>query len=384
MRVETCNLPKYCEKNLDFRPELYRKHFDHLQRESSSNVARNEVQGMIRRDLTYLFWERFTKEKLVHFSYRFAEDGVISPNYEALGDVIASYEAAVEMRKLEGKSSDREEAELAGFLGIRDLKNSKESKSVLLISPPDTCGSYSFYFFGRYDAQDGQIDMYAWRNEKSLGQQREEASAILGGDYFSSEVHPNDFLRNPIIVDASDFSPFRRIICDMPNDGEFLQAKSKDFSRYRDGVNSLAMMLSALIANGADDATLRLAQTEVEMAFVKWMVDGEVEVTEVDEGLFLPGKHREFSHKVYSSIGGFVTQYGSQARQFACGTCGLSILSDLNQSPINALANLAPDLFGGGTKPCANCGATLEADAQTCDSCGMTKREFDLKQMPQR
>ncbi len=384
MRVETCNSTLSCEKNLDFRPELYRRHFEHLEHESSSDIARNEVGGMIQRDLVYLFWERFTKEKLVHFSYKFADDGVISPKYKALGDVIESYQAAIDMRKLAGKSSDREEAELSGFLKIRELKNSKGPKAVLLISPPDGCGSYSFYFFGQYDPQERQIDMYAWRNEKSLHGQRREANSVLAGNYFSSEVHPNDFLRNPIIVDGADFSVFRQDICDMPTEAEFLEAKSKDFSKYRDGVNSLAGMLAALIANGADDKTLRLGQAKIEMAFAKWVVDGCVELPLIDAGQLLQDRHREFARQVYASIGGFVAQYGNQIRRFACGTCGLSVLSDLYQSPINTLANLAPDLFRAGSKPCPNCGAALEASAQKCDNCHMTKKDYDFKQLSGR
>ena len=386
MAVETCS-PTFCKDStkeatsLDFRAQFLRGHFETLiARGYGREQAKDIVTGIAAQDLKYLFLERFTQEKLVHFNY-FLEDGeLLSPGYEVFGDVCGRYQAGITQRELDGKPAHREVAELEGIVCVKEsLKNSEGDKAFLIISPPENA-DYNFYFFGKFDSESRQVDMFAWRNNKTLALMAEEANRLRGGNYFSVlKVHPNDFLRQPIFVSGASFDAFGDAIDGMPKDSEFGAAKSADFSEYRVGIERLASMLSELVANGASDETLQLAQLKVEMEFTKWVCDGTVEMAADFDKVHLPFvMHREFEKEIRREFGYFAMVYKTD--QFACGSCGGSIMSLFTSGSLPYIPTLMQESmlnFFPSYRACPGCGDSVRIGSEECKGCGLKRVDYN-------
>lgn len=376
-----------CGDGLDFRPSLLRDHLQSLKDQGfSQQEAKTVVEDIARRELTYLFLERFAKENLVHFSYYFEGERLLSPGYEALGDVRDRYKAAISERKERGGLVFREEAELEGMEQIRErLAGSEVPRTFVLMSPPPSkselidypqYADYSFYFFGKYDPGEAKIDMFAWRNEKSLEEQRREANGLLGGNYISEEVHPNDFLRTPIFV-GGPLETSRGVIADMPTDEEFSEAATFGFEKYSDRIDDEARMLTALIENGASDQVLLDAQLKIEMDFVRW-VEGKQGVFKAvdDPGLYSADSHSQFSAHVREYFAWFSTQYDTQ--KYSCSGCGGSVfgLYDSYGSRLPGVMEFSGELFGRYI-PCPNCNESVRVGSEACSNCGLRKSDYD-------
>lgn len=389
MSAETCSNPIYVDgpspelaTGLDFRPEFLSSHFERLCADGiSPERAQDIIEEIAQRDLGYLFLERFTKQKLVRYSYRVENGRLFSPKYDFLGEVDEFYASGVFQREAEGKNSDRERAELEGVLGIKkELIDANEPKTFVLMSPPLPQSDYSFYFFGRFDAETGKVDMFAWRNEKPLLQQRQELNTIAGGEIISPDNHPNDFLKKPVFLAGYDFSQFRKVICDMPADGEFEATDEADFSIYSEGIGQSAEMLAQLIADGAQISTLRAAQLKIEMEMTRWVKDGFVAKIDHAPRFFPKDKHVEFENWVMRDFAMFAAV--NNAQRFACGSCGSSVMSLFTSSrgvylPGQlqlSIAELIPDYIS-----CPGCGESVRMGSAQCKNCGLTKSEYDSK-----
>lgn len=377
--------------NLDFRPVLLKSHYQTLIEQGYPIYQAKEiVQGIAQRELTYLFLERYLQAQLVHFSYRFEGQNLVSSGYETLGDVCQRYQAAIDERRRAGRPSTREEAELAGIGAIKDqLSDCQLPVSLMIVSPPPPASErhlypgyadYSFYFFGHFDPQGRTIDMFAWRNEKTLKMQRQEVNSLAGGDFIAFEAHPNDFLRMPIFAESGELGPLREIIDDMPTEDDFERAKNADWAKYSVAISDQAQMLSTLIENGASERTLLDAQVKIEMDFVRWASDGTVTAKDFDPTLLLPEHHGKFGERVREEFGWFVTQYNTS--RFACGSCGGSALGLYNSSyspRLPGLLELSLIESMSSYIPCPGCGKSLRAGSEKCGQCGLTKVEFDFK-----
>lgn len=388
MSVETCQNPtNACE--LDFRPEFLRTHFDRLTREGRS---REESAAIIcdiaQRDFGYLFLERFTKEKLVRYSYSVEGGRVFSPKYGALGEVDKLWENGVAQREIEGRTSGREKAEQGGFIRIKEeLLGANSTLTFVWMSPPppksELCNhpgydwKTSFYFLGKLSPEMGRLDMFAWRNEKLLSLQIDELNGIAGEQVISSEAHPNDFLRKPVFKACEDFSFFREVIADLPPESNFESTQEADFSIYADGIRDSAILLTNLIVNDADDDTLRVAQLRIEMDFTRWVTDGFITRAEVPPVYLEKEAHRGFAAKVMQDFARFVPMY--QTDRFACGSCGSSVMSLFLNNALYLPSQL--QFLTGELLPryisCPGCGESVKAGSAECKSCGLKKSDYD-------
>lgn len=390
---ESCNPPSVKSSDLDFRASLLRGHFEYLVKDGyRTSEAQNVIHGIAKRELLSVFLERFTKENLFYYSYFVEGEKITSSGYEPLGDVAIRYQAAVDHRTKEGRSAEREKAELDGFLQIKgELLDSSKQRHFVWMSPPPPeeeltfypgYGSYSFYFYGRFNPASGEIEMFAWRNGKKLSRQIEEANLLLGNEQFSNSTHPNDLLSRPIFAD--DFATLRRSIKDMPQDCEFDEAKRRDWAKYSQGIDQHAAMIATLIANGACEATLLDAQLAVEMDFTRWVVDGRVENSEFPTDLFSGQNQRLFSSQVRENFARFVVQYkqsfsANKTSRFACGSCGSSILSMSSEGGSFSWPGLGESLMTESMnwRPCPKCSESVRLGSEKCSACGLTKREYD-------
>lgn len=392
MSVEYCSLPSQKLSELDFKTEFYRRHFFEL---SQNGVLASDAKELIcctiYQDLTKLFLERFTHERLVYFSYRFEEDRLVSDGYEHLGDIVERYEEAVKERTRNGLPFDREVAECDGVREFKsELSKAREQerpKVFLLVSappPPEELHLYhgrydreSFYFWGRYNPVDQRIEMFAWRNEKEFVVEKAEVAKLIGSE--GEFNHPNDLLRRPIFRDASSFDVFGTAVVDMPSKNDFEMAKNEEWAHYQEGLLNLSKMLSTLIVSGADDSVLLKAHLQIEMEFVKWVVDGKVKPLQVYSYFFERNQHREFVRFVESNFSQFVVQYDT--KQFSCGSCGGSVFSLFSEtssrffSPSVLESSIMESAFTLYVR--CRCGSLVRVGSERCGECGMTKAEYD-------
>jgi hypothetical protein len=394
MSVETCSLPTIKKSELDFKSEFYVRHFADLRnRGIPAKEAAEAVYGTIAQDLPKVFLERFTKERLVHFNYRFEGEMLVSSGYEHFGDITEKYEEAICERIRDGMPFCREKAECEGVFRIKEeLRNSDVPKTFLLISPPPPpeelhlyngrYGNESFYFFGRYLPDTQIVDMFAWRTSKTFEKEQEEGRLLsAGSDDF---VHPNDLLRSAFFREGTSFDVFSEAVGDMPTEGDFSTAKGETYDKYKEGLDRLSRMLSGLIAGGADTGTLLKAQLKIEMEFTKWIVDGKVEQSEFPEHLLDRRNHQEFSSQVMRQFAGFVTKYNTA--QFACGSCGGSVMS-MFRSANFGMALTFPVLmrpfimeFSAPMEvTCPKCGTSVIKGSGKCSNkdCDFTKNDYD-------
>lgn len=403
MSVEACSLPIVKHTDLDFRSEFYRRHFAELASRGIDNSQATEIiYGTIYGDLTKAFLERFTKERLVHFSYRFEGDRLVSPGYGHFGDITERYNEAIRERIREGLPFHREKAECEGLRDLKiklkesdsELNGSKRPKTFLLISPPPPpeelhlysgrYGEDSFYFFGKYDPVTEVVDMFAWRNKKTFDDEVREADQLSETDH-EEFVHPNDLLKKPFIRERKSFDWLRKVIPDIPADWESEMVKNENYSKYRKGIDCHSRMLTTLVASGASDEVLLDAQLRIEMDFTRWIIDGVVEESKIKPIYLHPNYHREFSNEVRADFVRFVAMYGDKIDKFACGSCGLSVMRFYMSSlrifePPLLLTVSMPELFSPA-RSCPNCGENLALGSRKCENCRMTKDEYDAKQM---
>lgn len=382
------------DQKTDFRPSLIKTHFESLINDGySSHEAEDIILGITNRELTYLFLERYAKERLVHFSYHFEGDKLMSSRYEAFGDVRERFKAAIKDRIIANNPFSREKAEFEGVEQIRkEALESTLPKTFLLISPPPLVAErhfypgyadYSFYFFGRFDPQSRVIDMFAWNNNKSLEKQTAEANALFGQEIFSSgEAHPNDFLRTPIFRNSADFEHFRQIIKDMPREDDFVNAKSADYSKYQDEIAQCARMLTKLIAAGADDEVLQKALAQTEMEFMRMIVGKRGTFNKIDTKYLAREYHNEFASRVKANFAVFAQVYKNEITKFACGSCGGSILGlyTSSTSRFSLIMEFSNELFTAYRScPNKNCGKLIKSGSEACANCGLTKKEYDAR-----
>lgn len=377
------------EKKTDFRPSLLKTHFESLINNGySSHEAEDIILGITNRELTYLFLERYAKESLVHFSYYFDGDRLISPRYEAFGDIRERFREASNERIRNNEPFAREKAELEGIEQIRkEALESTLPKTFLFISPPPPAAErhfypgyadYSFNFFGRFDPQSRVIDMFAWRNNKSLEKQTAEANALFGQEIFSSvEAHPNDFLRTPIFINSTNFEHFRQIVTDMPGNDDFIEAKSANYSKYQDEIAECAHMLTKLIAEGANDEILENALAQTEMEFMRMIVGKRGTFNKIETKYLARQYHNEFTSQVNANFAVFAQVYKNEIPKFACGSCGGSILG-LYTNSVPLIMEFSSELFRK-YRSCPNkkCGKPVKVGDESCGSCGLTKKEYD-------
>lgn len=374
-----CTKPIVNDSDLDFRPELIGNHYKELlEKGLSRSEAKDTATVIAQRELTTMFLERYCHERLVHYTYMFDGDDMLSPGYEHLGDVTLRFQRAVEEKELLGQNSSREQAELEGIEKIKRQKGDS-----LTISRPTDC-DYNFYYLGKYDSENQRIDMFAWRNHKNPELQVLEANSILGEAHYSPEVTSNDLLQNPIFA---EFNSFAQNIDDFPPQEKFEEAKKEDMGRYAGQIYKHACMLTDLIESNATIPTLRAAQQRIEMDFSKWVKGEEVKATESTYQYSQLENHARLREDVYSDLGRFVMM-GYKDEKYSCGSCGMSSLSlagintDLS-SPFSQILNSSPELTPSYI-PCPNCGESLRLGSSKCSSCGMSKKEFDGKKTGNR
>lgn len=323
--------------DLAFSPNLPKRQFDELLTDGySQSEAREITCGILERDLTYYFLEYFAKEKLVQFSYHFSENGqgeriLLSPKYEAMGDVCGLWERAIETRRAQGKPIDREEAELEGFRKIKEeLAESSKETSFLLVSPSPPAsekhlrpnfGDYNFVFFGHFDPKTRVVKMFAWRNNLTIEELCEMVNRVADKKLISGyEAHSNDFLRTPVFVNGSLvnlISVCRRVSDVVPRDEDFGKTSYFESGKYQESFSKFASHLASQIADGVGDEVLEATVAFFEMEFVKWVRGGKAGVFEIPQD----------RAAIMAYFGQFQRQYGQNLSEFRGGSCGVSILS---------------------------------------------------------
>ncbi len=324
-----------CETVQDFafRPNLADAHLDRLLRSGySCEQAKGVIAGVLERDLAYYFLEQFAKENLVHFQYRFAKDLrgeqiLVSPNYEKLGDVCGLYQNAIAERKQLNKPIDREEAELEGMKVIKErLGQTDKATNFLLVSPPPPVSErnlrpgyddHSFIFFGEFDSETREIDMFALRNNFSVDQQVRIVNKAAGQEVISrAEAHPNDFLRRPVFTDQS-MESLIEVVEEVSGHKLALVFDKQTWTmeRYSEHFGNFAQTLADLVAEGANEKTLQFALAAIEMEFVKW-INGE--------SMLAHQIHYKTDEVIYG-FGQLVQKYDLSG--FMTGSCGASTIS---------------------------------------------------------
>jgi len=371
------------DQNLAFRPLLVRRRFDELCAIGlDSDQAHQEILALCERDLTYYFLEQFAKKKLVSYSYHFEMDEsgqrrMVSAHYERFGDVCNLFAKAVSEKREQGRAFDREEAELAGFLEIKqNLIDSTVPTSLILVSPPPLSSDYSFVYFGLFDPKTQKIEMYAWRNNLSLDSQRQMVNEYAGKEIISSEVHPNDFLRNPVFkAGQAAIEAHNRFL-------EMAGAPPEDFYKYRGAISKAAKTLVDLVRSGADEEILNLVQADIELEFVKIVQQAPCK----KPVLSTFAEHIRDVGQAYAYV---LAKRQAMSDHFdlssySMGGCGSSMFSTFNNGRnLDILGiSLLPDLIlrSSGYESffnCPKCRGKISSGLgiTTCPHCGYTKEQ---------
>ncbi len=379
--------------NLAFRPSLVAARFSEFRAiTSSKEEAMSLTYDLCREDLSYYFLEKFAKKKLVNFHYRFIEDNgervMVSGGYEPLGDVTELFANGLSERAEYGIDFSREEAELEGFLKIKaGLLEYKQKTSLVLVSPPPTSedkksrpgyADYSLIYFGFYDPESEEVDMYAWRNYLDLPELTKLANEHAGKRVISSEALSNDFLRNPVFKFGEEAISQHRKYLEMAG-------KAAEVARYRGVIDNAARELVEAVSNGADCEQLNMITADIELEFVKI-----VNASSSDRPVF-DSKISKFQSK-QEAYGYLALKYREVDRQYGVvgyenSLCGGSMFSRLDSGrQVNILdVSVLSDLVAGGLKDkygtrqihCETCGAAYNRDynklEERCRKCGGTK-----------
>lgn len=377
---------------LAFRLSLVRERLCEFKAITASEEAAEKLTfELCREDLTFYFLEQFTKSKLVRFGYHFIEgkDGteMVSGGYELLGDVCAIYEKAVLERERGGLDADREKAELEGFEDIKhrliESIESGEVTLVVLVSPPPTeaekttrpgFADYSFVYFGLFDPETKNVDMYALRNNMGLDEQTNFVNNYSGEIVISVEALPNDFLRNPIFKFGEEaLKAHRQFLANTGGVGEF--------AKYRPAVDKAARVLVDALKNGADDERLNMMLAEIELEFVKmakapFLAKPEL-VLKVDRFMDTRAAYGYLAKKYFEVD----RQFGLAS--FQGGSCGSSMLSQFGGENISIFnVSAVPDLVLSFLRrqesfSCPRCQGEIPSGfgITTCPHCGYTKEQ---------
>jgi len=369
------------DQNLAFRPLLIRRRFDELCAIGlDSDQAHQEILALCERDLTYYFLEQFAKKRLVSYSYHFETDEqgqkqMVSAHYERFGDVCDLFANAVSERRERGQGFDREEAELSGFLKVKqNLIESTEPTSLILVSPPPPSSDYSFIYFGLFDPKIQKIEMYAWRNNLSLDSQRLIVNEYAEKKIISPEAHPNDFLRSPI------FKTGQAALAAHDKFLEFAGAPPENFYKYRGAISKAAKTLVDLISSGADEEILNLALADIELEFIKLVQKAPCKKPQLSTFAEHIGNVGQAYAYVLAKRQEMSDHFDLSS--YSMGGCGSSIFSTISyERSLNILGiSVAPDLVSGGSGhesffDCPKCRGKISSGLgiTTCPHCGYTK-----------
>ena len=277
---------------------------------------------------------------------------------------------AIALKRQEGKSFVREQAELRGFQSLNDqLKLAKTGCTIIWVSPPgpkeDGYGDYGFVYFGKVqdnNHEEKNIKMTAMRVEKPCIGQFNRVIQMFGDEKAEYKV-AEAFLANPYVIDEDLKEGYadailRKVFDFKPNEKEqekFRQIIKKMFPLIWDFTQS-SRNLKGLYA--LENYALALKKD-----YERFEREGIFEVVDLR------------APKVIKDI---IGNYGHEPPKVAgsCGSTGNS--SSIRSSNIfNALSSLN-SLSESEWFTCPKCG--FEADGpiggDTCPGCGLTKEAY--------
>jgi len=315
--------------------------------------------------VSYLGEYRFNLPKY-SYNLKFRDGKLRDPNRNDSMEDLS--QRAINVKRNEGKSFVREQAELTGFQRLNEqLKLAKVGSTIIWVSPPgskeDGYGDYGFVYFGKVEGDntsEKNIKMTAMRVEKpSIAQFNK--SVRMFGDEKAEHNTAEEFLANPNVMDEDLNEGYadailKRVFSFSPNEKEqekFDQIIKKMYPLISDFIGSSRSMRGLY--------SLENYALELKKDYERSEREGRIEIADF---------------KSAKTIKDIIGNYGHEPPRVA-GSCGSTSNNKVKSSNVfNALSSLN-SLSESEWFTCPKCGYAADGPiGNKCPGCGLTKEAY--------
>ena len=317
--------------------------------------------------VSYLGEYRF---EVPEFSYTMslADGRLTDPNSGEL--MTSKAKKAIDTRKSEGLSTEREEAELEGLIVLEKRIKENPKGTIVWLSPPgkekDGYGPYGFGYRG--EVKGNVVEMSAIRVENPTIEDFNRASLALWGEEYQKA---EDFLRSPQVLDVDKDKVKDFIVGNFEiGDEQKKSVFNKAISRLRGAIGEYAY----IVRNGTSEQK-RKALNALENISIE--VRRKLETPQKGNVVYL-------SEYIPPSLGAAMQmkKYTVEAPKVA-GSCGVSQRLESNNifSNINYTANSAIGSKNADKDKewftCPKCNYKADGPVgNMCPGCGLTKEQY--------